>query len=134
MSLVNDYQIETTDTVRLLISVDIVDHRLICRERYSGVWIYLGRLVVQNGSSRIGKQLLENTCRLIDKRGPVSKKEGVLYPVVTLQHIDQRYSCTCLAGTGGHDKQTSPMTAVEPFAHTLDGPLLIIAVSNFLLY
>ncbi len=72
--LIYDYQVKSADAVRLIVGVDVINHCLICGKSYTGVGVNVGGLVAQYGSGRIGEQLLEITCGLIDERGSVGKK------------------------------------------------------------
>ena len=88
MGLIDDNQIEPTDGEWFLLSVDVIDHRLIRTEQDAGIHVRLP-FVAQDARTFIRKQLGIVLRCLTNQGGTVGQEKHILHPVVPFQYLGQ---------------------------------------------
>ena len=133
VSLVDDDQVEPSHGERLVLRVDIVDHRLVGTEDYPGSQVLVATVFIQGTGRSIGKQLHKVLLGLIHEAGPVGEEKDVLHPAVPHQHIHKGDGHPRLARSCRHDQEGLAMLLVIMLADRLDGHLLVMAVGDAIL-
>ena len=129
MGLVDDHQVKAPDREGFLVSVDVVDHRLVGREGDAGVGVGVF-VLAQDRCGHVGQQFDEVLVCLAHQGDPVGQEQDVLHPSVAGQHVNQRDGHTRLARSRCHHQQAAAVLAVKVLAHGLDGHLLVMAVGD----
>ena len=132
--LVDDHEIEMPDPEARLRARRLVDQP---HHRRIGADVDPARLVLlrhQIHGARLRQVGLERPHRLPHQRHPVGQKQRPLHPARPLQQVDQRDRHAGLAAAGRHHQQRLAPRPREVFADAPDGPLLVVALDDGVLY
>ena len=129
VSLIDDNQVELAHRKLFGLGVDVVNHRLVGREHYSGVGVSVALVVAEYTGGATRQQLDKVLVCLVDQHCSVGQEQHILDPAVTHQHIHQRDGHTGLARSRGHNQQCPAVHSVQMLTHLLDSRLLICSVS-----
>ena len=103
-SIINEYQIKSSNGEILGFAVNLLYHCLICAEHYASIHVRSAILIEDAGCGRRKKFCIVPGC-LLYKSCSVCQKQNVLRPPVAHQYIGNRNGNSCLSGTGSHYKQ-----------------------------
>ena len=132
--LVDDHEIEVPDPEAGLGARRLVDqphHGRIGADVDPARLVPLGHQVHR---ARLRQMGLERAHRLVHQRHPVGQKQRPLHPARPLQQVDQRDRHAGLAAAGRHHQQRLAPRLSELLADAPDGPLLVVALDDGVLY